>query len=143
MSIHLLPDGNGEITIPSNILQITDNKIKSAAKYLTVIRNGKLYDKLTHSSVFTGTIYCDVVWSFEFTDLPQAFKDYITTRAARVFAGKVVASSEQIKIIAQDELSYRANALAYDTKTSEVNIFGMKNGQNTYISYTPFNTIAR
>ena len=137
------PDGNGEITIPSNILQITDNKIKSAAKYLTVIRNGKLYDKLTHSSVFTGTIYCDVVWSFEFTDLPQAFKDYITTRAARVFAGKVVASSEQIKIIAQDELSYRANALAYDTKTSEVNIFGMKNGQNTYISYTPFNTIAR
>jgi hypothetical protein len=74
---------------------------------------------------------------------PQAFKDYITTRAARVFAGKVVASSEQIKIIAQDELSYRANALAYDTKTSEVNIFGMKNGQNTYISYTPFNTIAR
>lgn len=137
------PDGNGEITIPSNILQITDNKIKSAAKYLTVIRNGKLYDKLTHSSVFTGTIYCDVVWSFEFTDLPQAFKDYITTRAARVFAGKVVASSEQIKIIAQDEPSYRANALAYDTKTSEVNIFGMKNGQNTYISYTPFNTIAR
>ena len=54
-----------------------------------------------------------------------------------------MASSEQIKIIAQDELSYRANALAYDTKTSEVNMFGLKNGQNTYISYTPFNTIAR
>jgi hypothetical protein len=137
------PDGNGEITIPSNILQIADNKFKSAARYLTVIRNGKLYDKLSHSSVFTGTVYCDVVWCFDFVDLPQAFKDYITTRAARVFAGKVVASSEQIKIIAQDELSYRANALAYDTKTSEVNIFGMKNGQNTYISYTPFNTIAR
>ena len=50
------PDGNGEITIPSNILQIADNKFKSTAKYLTVVRNGKLYDKLSHSSVFTGIV---------------------------------------------------------------------------------------
>lgn len=137
------PDLNGHIIIPFNVLQIADNKFKSSAKYLTVIRNGKLYDKLSHSSVFTGTVYCDVVWCFDFVDLPQSFKDYITTRASRVFAGKVVASAEQIKIIAQDELSYRANALAYDTKTSEVNMFGLRNGQNTYISYTPFDTIAR
>jgi hypothetical protein len=137
------PNENGEIVIPANVLQIADNKFKSLARYQTVIRSGKLYDKLSHSSVFTGTVYCDVVWCFEFPDLPQAFKDYIATRASRVFAGKVVASAEQIKIIAQDELSYRANALAYDTKTSEVNMFGLRNGQNTYISYTPFDTIAR
>jgi hypothetical protein len=137
------PDGNGEILIPSNILSIADNKVKSTAKYLTVVRNGKLYDKLTHSYQFTGTVYCDVIWAFEFSDLPQPFKDYITTRAARVYASRVVGSEEQVKLIVQDEAFLRANCLTYDTDTAEPNIFGLANGQNFYISYTPFNTIVR
>lgn len=137
------PDGNGEILIASNILSISDNKIKSTAKYLTTVRNGKLYDKISHSFVFTGTIYCDVVWALPFTDLPQPFKDYITTRAARVYASRVVGSEEQAKLIAQDEPILRANCISYDTETAEPNVFGLRNGQNTYISYTPFHAIAR
>jgi hypothetical protein len=137
------PDGNGEILIPSNALSISDSKIKNAAKYLTTVRNGKLYDKLSHSFTFAGTIYCDVVWGFDFTDLPQPFKDYITTRAARVYAGRVVGSEEQVKIISQDEAILRSNCITYDTETAEPNVFGLRNGQNTYISYTPFHMIAR
>jgi hypothetical protein len=137
------PDGNGEILIPSNALSISDSKIKNAAKYLTTVRNSKLYDKLSHSFTFAGTIYCDVVWGFDFTDLPQPFKDYITTRAARVYAGRVVGSEEQVKIISQDEAILRSNCITYDTETAEPNVFGLRNGQNTYISYTPFHMIAR
>jgi hypothetical protein len=137
------PDGNGQIIIPSNLLSIADNKIKSLGKYLTTVRNGKLYDKLEHTFTFTGTIYCDVVWAFEFTDLPQPFKDYITTRAARVFASRVVGSEEQVKLIMQDEAVLRSNCITYDTDTAEPNIFGLKNGQNNYISYVPFSVIAR
>jgi hypothetical protein len=44
---------------------------------------------------------------------------------------------------AQDETILRSNCLAYDTSTSEVNIFGLESGQNFYVSYTPFRTIAR
>lgn len=137
------PDGNGQILIPSNLLSVTDNKVKSTGKYLTTVRNGKLYDKLTHSFAFTSTVYCDVVWGFEFVDLPQPFKDYITTRASRVFASRVVGSEEQVKLISQDEAILRANCITYDTSTAEPNIFGLKNGQNTYISYIPFAMIAR
>jgi hypothetical protein len=137
------PDGNGEILIPSNLLSISDSKLKNSAQYLTTVRNGKLYDKLGHSSTFSGTIYCDVVWVFEFNDIPQPFKDYITTRASRVYAARVVGSEEQVKLIAQDEAIQRANCIAYDTDTAEPNVFGLRNGQNTYISYTPFHTIAR
>ena len=137
------PDSNGEILIPSNALSISDSKIKNAAKYLTTVRNGKLYDKLNHSFTFTGIVYCDVVWGFDFIDLPQPYKDYITTRAARVYAGRVVGSEEQVKIIAQDEAILRSNCISYDTETAEPNVFGLRNGQNTYISYTPFHMIAR
>ena len=137
------PDGNGQIIVPSNVLSIADSKIKNSAKYLTVIRDGKLYDKLTHTYTFTGVIHCDVVWAFDFVDLPQPFKDYIATRASRVYASRVVGSEEQVKLISQDEAILRSNCITYDTDTQEPNVFGLSNGQNTYISYTPFRMIAR
>jgi hypothetical protein len=139
------PDANDEIVIPDNVLQLSDNKYENVQQYQTVIRNGKLYDKISHSftSWIVSPVLCDVVWLFPFEDLPQVFKDYITQRAARVFAGSVVGSQDMFKFNAQDETMLRANCIAYDTGTSEVNIFGVETGQNFYISYTPFRTIAR
>ena len=139
------PDTNGEIVVPDNVLQLSDNKTSNSQQYQTVLRNGKLYDKVFHTYEFQGTdpVLCDVVWLFSFEDLPQVFKDYITQRATRVFAGSVVGSKEMFQFNAQDETMLRGNCLAYDTGTSEVNIFGVETGQNFYISYTPFRTIAR
>jgi hypothetical protein len=139
------PDIDGTITIPLNVLQISDNKNSNVQQYQTVLRNGKLYDKIAHTYIFptANPILCDVVWLFDFEDLPQVFQDYITQRAARVFAGSVVGSKEMFQFNQQDEGILRGNCLAYDTGTSEVNIFGVETGQNFYISYTPFRTIAR
>jgi hypothetical protein len=139
------PDTNGEISIPDNVLQLSDNKYENVQQYQTVVRNGKLYDKIEHTYIFptANPILCDVVWLFGFEDLPQVFQDYITQRAARVFAGSVVGSKEMFQFNQQDEGILRANCIAYDTDTSAVNIFGVETGQNFYISYTPFRTIAR
>jgi hypothetical protein len=114
-------------------------------KYQTVLRNGKLYDKIAHSFTFptANPLLCDIVILFDFEDLPQVFQDYIAQRAARVFAGSVVGSKEMFQFNAQDETLLRSNCLAYDTNTSAVNIFGVESGQNYYVSYTPFRTIAR
>jgi hypothetical protein len=139
------PDANNEIVVPDNVLQISDNKIANVQEYQTVLRGGKLYDKIAHTFQFTAPspIYCDVVWFVEFEDLPQVFKDYITQRATRVFVASVVGSKEMFQFNQQDEGILRANCIAYDTNTSEVNVFGVETGQNFYISYTPFRTIAR
>ena len=140
-----VPNNDGEIVVPDNVLQLSDNKTSNSQQYQTVLRNGKLYDKVFHTYEFPGNdpVLCDVVWLFPFEDLPQVFKDYVTQRAARVFAGSVVGSKEMFQFNAQDETMLRGNCLAYDTGTSEVNIFGVETGQNFYISYTPFRTIAR
>ena len=139
------PNSNDEIIIPDNVLQLSDNKYENVQQYQTVIRDGKLYDKISHSftSWLVSPVVCDVVWLFPFEDLAQVFKDYITQRAARVFAGSVVGSKEMFQFNQQDEGMLRANCIAYDTNTSEANIFGVETGQNFYISYTPFRTIAR
>lgn len=138
-------DVNGQIAVPVNVLQLSDNKYSNSQKYQTVLRDGKLYDKINHTYTFTAgsTVKCDVVWFFDFEDLPQVFKDYITQRATRVFAGRALGSQEMVTFNAQDEANLRANCLSYDTETSEVNIFGVESGQNFYVSYTPFRTIAR
>jgi hypothetical protein len=139
------PNANGEIVIPTNVLQLSDNKYENVQQYQTVIRNGKLYDKIAHTYIFptANPILCDVVWLFDFEDLPQVFQDYIAQRATRIFAGSAVGSKEMFQFSQQDEGILRANCIAYDTGTSEVNIFGVETGQNFYISYTPFRTIAR
>lgn len=138
-------DVSGIITVPSTVLQLSDNKFANNQKYQTVLRDGKLYDKVNHTYTFTANsiVKCDVVWKFDFVDLPQVFKDYITQRATRVFSGRVLGSQEMVTFNAQDEALLRANCLAYDTSSSDVNIFGQENGQNFYISYTPFRAIAR
>ena len=139
------PDNDGEVVVPGNVLQIADNKTSNVQKYQTVLRGGKLYDKISHSYSFptNAPLLCDVVWLFNFEDLPQVFQDYIAQRAARVFAGSVVGSKEMFQFNAQDETILRSNCVAYDTNTSGVNIFGVESGQNFYVSYTPFRTIAR
>jgi hypothetical protein len=138
-------DVNGEVLVPQNVLQLSDNKISNVQKYQTVLRDGKLYDKVNHTFNFTAgsTVKCDVVWFFNFEDLPQVFKDYITQRSARVFAGRALGSQEMVTFNVQDEVLLRANCIAYDTDTSEANVFGQENGQNFYISYTPYRAIAR
>lgn len=141
----LTADISGQIAVPQNILSISDNKTSNSQKFQTVLRNGKLYDKLAHTYQFVPgeTINCDIVWLFDFEDLPQPFKNYIIQRATRVFASRALGSTEMVNFNAQDEGILRANCLAYDTNTSEVNIFGVESGQNFYVSYTPFRTIAR
>ena len=135
----------GHIYVPAKALQVSDNKFANNQKYQTVLRSGRLWDKVSHTDVFPANtiIKCDVVWKFDFTDLPQVFKDYITQRATRVFSGRVLGSQEMVTFNAQDEALLRSNCLAYDTSSSDVNIFGQENGQNLYISYTPFRAIAR
>jgi len=140
-----MPDNNGHVAVPDTVLQISDNKVSNVQQYQTVIRSGKLYDKISHSFTFpTGTpVLCDVVWLFEFDDVPEVFARYITQRSARLLAGRVIGSEAMVQFNSQDELNLRANCIAYDTSTSEANVFGIETGQNFYVSYTPFRTIAR
>jgi len=140
-------DVNGYINVATNILQISDNKIANVQKYQTVLREGRLYDKIKHTFVFpTGvTIYCDVIWAFDFEDLPQIFKDYVVIKATRIFYDRVAGDIDAVKfkILESDEGMARANCLSYDTQTSEANIFGIETGQNFYVSFTPYRALAR
>jgi len=138
-------DSNDEILIPPTVLQLDVNRYKHADNYDVIQRNGKLYDRYSHSYKFTtiDTLYCDVVWFFEFPDIPQSFRDYISARAARIASTRMVSDESASKLLAADESLLRALALEYDTKQADYNIFNSSDLRNPYTSYKPFQALSR
>ena len=70
--IEFTPDTDDFIQIANNVLQIklTDNAANR--EHDGIRRSGKLYDRQHHTFKWTNsTVECDVVWEFDWVDLPQ------------------------------------------------------------------------
>jgi hypothetical protein len=135
-----VPDPNKEIVIPDNVLSFD---LPPFSDKFSQVRGGKLYNRTDHTFEWDDTQELDVVWLFDFEDLPEAFKNYITIRAANVFAGRSVGSQEAVRFGQAEELQARAGAIEYDTQQGDWNIFGDSQGLNQYRSFRPFQTVYR
>jgi hypothetical protein len=136
------PNSTNEIVIPDNVLTL-DTKSGSAKQ--TIIRNGKLYDRVKHSYTFSESVDLDVTWLFDFAELPEAFKNYITIRAANVFAGRSVGSQEAVTFGQREETIARATLLEYDTQQGDYTMFQDYEGGSEYSrsAYLPVNVFNR
>ena len=126
------PDTNNEILIPNNVLQLD-----LAPEYTTkdvIRRNGKLYDKVEHTYTFTDKVKCDVVWLFDWVDLPTPIQDYIVARAASIVSSRIVGDTTQFQMLSQKEAYNRAMALEYECNQGDYTFFGHTRGNNGYIS---------
>ena len=132
-----------QIEYPSNMLQIDTNQPYHKNKYDVVKRGTKLYDRLKHTFTFTDSIKADVVWYFDFTDVPAAIQTYITARAARMCATKMIGDRELNALLQEQELQTRAAALEYDCNQGDYSMFGFRDGENYYNSYQPFQALMR
>ena len=131
----VLPDINKEIVIPEDVLSLDS---KPFADSFLVQRRGKLYDKATHSYQFDGKQELDVVWLVDFMDMPEAFREYATIRAANVFAGRSVGSQEAVAFGQREEVMARATCIEYDTQQGDYNMVAQnKDGYTTYQTYRP------
>jgi len=140
----LTPDAiTKEIKYPSNMLQIDTNTDTHRDNYDVVKRGVKLYDRLNHTFKFDSPIHADVVWYFDFTDIPPAIQAYITARAARMCAIKMVGDRELNTLLQEQELTTRAAALEYECNQGDYNVFGFQDGRNYYNSYQPFHALMR
>ena len=136
------PNSNKEIVIPSNVLAL-DVSPEYRNEFDTVRRGGKLYDRQNHSYQWEGPVTCDVTWFFDFTEVPPPIQAYITARAARMSATKLIGDGEINKLLIEQEQLTRATALEYECTQGDYSMFGYKDGQNYYTSYQPFNALSR
>ena len=127
------PDNTGCIAVPDNVLQI------DAGFFATndiVQRQGKLYNKRTHTYKFEGKQELDVVWLVEFDDMPDAFKNYVAMRAANLFAGRSVGSAEAVKFGEREEAQARAAMIEYETQQGDYSMLGAADNINNQ-TYRP------
>ena len=143
-SYELTPDSTTKhIAYPSNLLQIDTNREYHHDKYDVVRRDGKLYDRVKHTFEFEDNVRADVVWYFDFTDVPPAIQAYITARAARMCAIKMVGDRELQALLQEQEIMTRAAAIEYDCNQGDYSMFGFRDGENYYNSYQPFQALMR
>ena len=145
-------DSNNHCLIPNNVLQIDLNHFKHLNDYDVVKRNDsgtmKLYDLIEHRYNFENTsegkLYVDIIWMVDFEDIPQVFKDYITQRASRIAANRMVNDPTVAELMAADETLARALAIEYDTNQGDYKIFNDQEGRTNPASvYRPYQVLKR
>ena len=141
------PDTSNEIPIANNILQLKLSKNSANMQYDAVRRNGKLYDRIHHrytSEDHPDGIECDVVWEFDWTDLPEPIQNSIVARAAAIVSQRIVGDTAQYEMLQQQEAYARALAMEYETKQGQFTIFGHPYDKtNSYPAYQPFHALMR
>ena len=138
----LIPDSNGYIQIPENVLSM-DVSEGQIYRYTDVVkRNGRLYDKQNHTDVFTTPLELDIVWKLDFTDLPTVFKRYITYRACVRAATQLVGNKDLMQMLAMQEAFSRAACMEYECNQGDHTFFGTP--ENTaYRSFQPYMSLNR
>ena len=141
----ITPDSSNEVVIANNILQIDLNKTYTQNMGRDSInREGKLYDKITHSFVWTdATLYVDIIWYFDWPSIPTIIQSFIIARAAAIVSSRIIGDPNQYQILIQKEAFAKSTALEYECNQGDYTFFGSPKGGNFYQSYQPFHTLQR
>lgn len=92
---------DGKIVVPGNVLSIDTSAIHSS--YDVTRRGNFIYNRKDHTFVFTTSLKFDLTWFLPFEDIPQAARDYITVRAARMFQDQQLGSQVTHAFTQEDE----------------------------------------
>ena len=142
----MTPDVNDEILIPNNIIQIKLTENNANSSYDGIRRSGKLYDRQHHTYkwTYTSPIECDIIWEFDWVDLPQPIQDFAIARAAVLVSQRIIGDTSQYQMLQAQEAYSRALALEYETQQGQFTFFGHPQGQtNYYRSYQPYEVLKR
>ena len=136
------PDGNGNYVVPVDAIlyDISDGQIDRNRD--VVRKNGKLYDLVNQTDVFTQDFYFDIISLLPFADLPPAIQRYVIARTSVRAAVQLVSNAELVKLLKMEEEQTKANALNYETEQGDNSFFGLPQ-ETTYRAYQPYKALIR
>lgn len=116
------PSSDNTITMPSDILRFYGIK---GTQY--TLKSGKLFDFENNTNEFTSSVTLIVVEMQDFDDLPEAAKRFITLRASRIYADRVLGDGGTSSFTRQDENSAWQGLRKEQLATSQSDVFGARN----------------
>ena len=127
----LTPQENGDINVPENVLRM-DVCENDVYRTTDLVKRGdsKLYDKMNHTFILIHSKHChfDIVWKWEYEDLPSVFKRYITLRASGRAATQLVTNPQLVQLLATQEAQARAACMEYECNQGDHTFFGTPDG---------------
>ena len=137
-----------KIAYPTNALSIDTHKYQHFDDFNPVRREGFLYDRNEHTYEWKDgddarELTCDIIWYWEFADVPPAVQAYITARAARLCAVRMIGDQAIYALLQENEIATRAAALEHETAQGDYSIFGWKDAEDYHNSYQPFAALQR
>jgi hypothetical protein len=136
------PDSNGNYVIPTNYIRFDIHGGLYDRNRDVVRKNGKLYDNVQHTDVFTDDFYFDITYLFAFNDVPPAIQRYIIARASVRAATQLVSNPDLVRLLQLEEAQTKASALEYDCEQGDHTFFGFPEESN-YRSYQPYKALIR
>ena len=121
---------NTELEYP--LSKNVDNKIPLATNIVRLEIIPSKYSKQTYDCVQRGAFLYNrqgISFVFDFTEIPESARRYITIRASRMFLDRMIGSSELRGYTQQDEIIALSTLKQAETSTADHNIF---NNYDTY-----------
>ena len=134
------------ILVPKNALnmKLSGGDVWRIAKVTE--RQGFLYNKTDHTYNWDkwngGKVYCDVVWYWDFEDVPPTFQRYITLLASTRAATQLVSNPDLFKLLQTQVDTQRAACVQENADMGDDTFFGWPI-DSVYRSYQPYRALAR
>lgn len=127
----LVPNGDGHIVVPSSALYVDPS---NRAEDYVIRWNGPtpmLYDKRRKTfQIDKNPLLVDIIWAFEFEQIPQHARHYIATRAARIFQSQVIGSDVLFRFTEQHEAEALAIMKRIESRQKDRNWFDRTSDTN-------------
>jgi len=125
------PNTSNEITLADEVLRVDNYSGRSGSTTIgglsedrsVVQRGDKLFDKTNNTFTFTSSIQMTVVYLYEFEEMPEPARRYVTIKAARIFQDRMVGSQKSHMFTMQDEMRCMSTLKEFEGDTADRSIF--------------------
>ncbi len=115
------PDAvTSEIVFSESVLRVDGSAGKNGTLDLTQ-RLGKLYDRKDRTYLFDSTVYLDVIYNMEFTEIPDVARNYIAKRAARLMSDRTFGDAGQSSVYRQEEFEALVKLRKHEASVGDYN----------------------
>ena len=116
-------NGSNEIEVPANALEMDLAPSNSSWSEDVIQRGSRMYDKYNHTYIFTENKKFDIIWFLPWLELPEAARNFIKIRAARIYQDQTVGSGDHHSFSMQDELQAMTLLQTAEVEAGDYNIF--------------------
>lgn len=132
-SYPLSPDVDGVVLIPAGAI-----KVDATDKYVNYVQRRHptkglaLYNKDDRTFTFEAAVDCDIVWAYDFEDLPETARCYVATAAGRKFQSRIVGSRILDAFQAEDVQSAWTLLIREERASRDTNLFRRNPGLQAF-----------